>query len=88
MNKSNFANSVDDIIKMKMDVVDEYIKDIIDEIGDIGSPEKLIGKKYETWTPEDIQRLAGVYGEGDDTPLAKLIFQKSYAEVIALEQEA
>ena len=45
MNKSNFANSVDDIIKMKMDVVDEYIKDIVDEIGDIGSPEKLIGKK-------------------------------------------
>jgi len=88
MNKSNFANSVDDIIKMKMEVVDEYIKDIVDEIGDIGSPEKLIGKKYEEWTPEDLQRLAGVYGEGDDTPLAKLIFQKSYAEVIALEQEA
>ena len=73
---------------MKMDVVDEYIKDIIDKIGDIGSPEKLIGKKYEEWTPEDLQRLAGVYGEGDDTPLAKLIFNKEYEKVKALEVEA
>ena len=88
MNKSNFATSVDDIIKMKMEVVDEYINDIVDEIGDIGSPEKLIGKKYETWTPEDLQRLAGVYGQGDDTPLAKLIFNKEYEKVKALETEA
>ena len=88
MNKSDFATAVDDIIKMKMEVVDEYIKDIVDEIGDIGSPEKLIGKKYEEWTPEDLQRLAGVYGEGDDTPLAKLIFNKEYEKVKALEVEA
>jgi len=88
MNKSTFATTVDDIIKMKMEVVDEYISGIVDEIGDIGSPEKLIGKKYETWTPEDLQRLAGVYGEGDDTPLAKLIFNKEYEKVKTLEAEA
>ena len=88
MDKDKFPKMVDEIIKMKMDIADEYIKEVIDTIGDIGSPEKLIGKKYETWTPEDLQRLAGVYGQGDDTPLAKLIFNKEYEKVKALETEA
>ena len=88
MNNSTFATAVDDVIKMKMEVVDEYINDIVDEIGDIGSPEKLIGKAYDLWDSSDLQRLAGVYGEGDDTPLAKLIFNKEYEKVKALETEA
>lgn len=88
MSKSEFTTTVDEVIKLNMDIVDEYIKEVIDEIGDIGSPEKLIDKKYEDWTPEDLQLLAGVYGPGDDTALAKLIFKKSYAEVEALEKEA
>jgi hypothetical protein len=88
MNKSEFASMVDDVIKGNLEIADEYIKDVIDEIGDIGSPEKLIGKVYEDWSPEDLQRLVGIYGQGGDTPLAKLIATKSYAEVIALEQEA
>jgi hypothetical protein len=88
MATSEFVKAVDEVIQAQLEVIDEYIKDVVDKIGDIGSPEKLIGKKYEDWTPEDLQRMAGVYGEGDNTPLAKLIFTKSYAEVKALEKEA
>jgi hypothetical protein len=88
LKKNNFTDLVDEVITLKLDVADEYIKEVIDAIGDIGMPEKLIGKKYEDWTPEDLQRLAGVYGPGDDTPLAKLIFSREYEKVKALEKEA
>jgi len=47
----------------------------------------LIGKKYESWTPQDIQLLTNVYGQGDDTPLARLIFNKSYQEVQDLKEQ-
>ncbi len=87
MKKSYFTEMVDEIVKLKMDVADEYIGDVIDDIGDVGSPEKLINKKYEEWTPQDFQTLAGIYGQGDDTPLAKLIFNKSLEEVQKLEAE-
>jgi hypothetical protein len=88
MAKSEFVTAVDEVVQMKLDVADEYIKEVIDAIGDIGSPEKLIGKKYEDWTPEDLQRLAGVYGPGDGTPLARLIFNREYEKVKELEKNA
>lgn len=87
MKTNFFTEAVDEVIKLKMEVADEYIKDIIESIGDVGNPEKLIGKKYEDWTPVDLQRLTNVYGTGDDTPLAKLIFNKSLKEVQDLERE-
>jgi len=88
MKKSEFAQMVDEIVQQQIDVADEYIKEVIDEIADVGSPEKLIGKKYEEWTPGDRQLLAQAYGPGDDTPLARLIFSKEYEKVRELEKEA
>ncbi len=86
MKKSTFTEAVDEIIKLKMDIADEYIEDVIDAIGDVGSPEKLIGKKYEEFTPQDLQLLAGIYGDSPDSPLTKLIFNKEYEKVKALEE--
>jgi hypothetical protein len=85
MDKNTFIQAVDDTIKLKMETADKYVKETIEKIGDIGSPEKLIKKPYEDWTPEDLQRLAGVYGPGDDTPLARLIFNREYEKVKQLE---
>lgn len=88
MDKNELTQMIDEVVKMKMDIVDEYIDEVVDAIGDIGSPEKLIGKKYETWTPQDLQLLAGVYGPGDDTPLGRLIFDREYNKVKELEKNA
>lgn len=87
MKNNIFTETVDEIIKLKMDIADEYIEDVIDAIGDVGSPEKLIGKKYEEFTPQDLQTLAGIYGDSPDSPLTKLIFNKSLEEVQKLEAE-
>jgi len=88
MDKNELTQMIDEVVKMKMDIVDEYIDEVVAAIGDIGSPEKLIGKKYEDWTPQDLQTLAGIYGPGDETPLGKLIFSKEYEKVLTLEKEA
>ncbi len=87
MKNNIFTENVDEIVKLKMDVADEYISEVVDAIGDVGSPEKLIGKRYEDWTPQDLQLLAGIYGDSPDSPLTKLIFNKSYQEVQDLEAE-
>jgi len=87
MDKNELTQMIDEVVKMKMDLVDEYIDEVVAAIGDIGNPEKLISKKYEDWTPQDLQLLGQIYGQGDDTLLAKTIRIKEYEKVKVLEQE-
>jgi len=46
-------------------------------IGEIGSPEKLIGKPYEQWTRRTYNFLGRYIGEGNDTPLSRLISRRN-----------
>ncbi len=87
MKETPLTLAVDEVIALKMKVVDEFIKSVAEPLGNIGNPEALIGKKYEDWTPLDIQLLGQIYGEGNDTPLAKLIYKKARAELKILEAE-
>jgi len=87
MKNTTMTRAAEEVVKLKLQVIDEYIEEIVDVIANSGSPEKLIGKPYEEWTDLDRQLLAQVYGQGDDTPLAKLIFTKEYEKLKALEQE-
>ncbi len=87
MKNTPFTTAVDEVVALKMRAVDEYIKEIIEPLGQVGSPETLIGKKYEEWTPVDLQLLSQVYGQGDDTPVAKLIAKKNIERVENLEKQ-
>ncbi len=49
----------------------------------ISKAEKLINKKYNQWTPQDIQALYGIYGED----LQKFIFEKEYKNLKELESQ-
>ena len=75
---------VDKIIKDMLEEADKYIEQYIEPIGKVGSPEKVLGKEYKNWTPQDFQMMSQVYG--DD--LNKFIFGKEYEEVKRMEQEA
>jgi hypothetical protein len=87
MRKDDFVEIINEVIALKLEIADEYISTVIDSIGNIGSPEKIIGKKYDDWNEIDRQLLTQVYGTGDDTPLAKLIFNKEFEAVKKLESE-
>ena len=83
---SGFVDAVDEVIKLNTEVIDDFIKEFVDSLPNINSPEKLIGKPYGNWTPQDLQLLTNIYGSGDNTPLQKVIFNREYANLKQLEQ--
>lgn len=86
MKETPFTEAVKEIIEFDLAVMDEFIKEEIEPLGDIGNPEKLIGKKYEEWTPQDKQMLAQIYGPEPNT-LSNFIFKREYEKVKELEAE-
>lgn len=61
--------------------------ELLEPLADVGSPEKVIGKPYEDWTPEDMQKAVMVWGTGSGTPLDNLVFKKKVAELDTLRAE-
>ena len=86
MKQTSLTQAATEVIELKLKIADEFIEEIIKPLGDIGNPEKLLGKPYEEWSPAELQMLSQIYGTEDDTALAKLIFDKSYKEVQELEE--
>lgn len=87
MKDTAISKIADEIIEKKLTALDKLIEELIEPIEDLGNPEKIIDKKYEDWSPLDLQLLGQIYGNSNDSPLAKLIFEKSYEEVKRLEAE-
>ena len=78
---------IEKLVDLKMKAIDRIVDELIEPIADVGNPEKLIGKPYEQWTPEDLASLIKIYGQGEDTPLTRMIFNKEYERVKTLEAE-
>ncbi len=85
--ETDFTRMLDSVVTLKLKVVDEFVNKFVDRIGNIGNPEKLIGKPYESWTPRDIQLLWSVYGNSEPNVLSKFIAGKEYEKVLKLEKE-
>jgi len=84
--KTEWSTAMTEYVNLVTEAIDIIVDEWIEPLGDIGSPEKLIGKPYEEWTPQDLQMLGQVYG-AEPNALSDLIFTKKYAEVKRLEQE-
>jgi len=87
MKETQLTKIVAKLIEEDLAVMDEIVEEDIEALGDIGNPEKLIGKKYEEWTPQDLQMLGQVYGNQEPNRLSKFIFNKEYSKVQELEEE-
>ena len=85
MKRTPLTTAVEEVINLKLSVVEEFIEDVIEPLGEIGNPEKLIGKPYEQWTLYDLQILGQIYGP-EPNALSELIFKKSKEEIKALEE--
>ncbi len=82
-----FDEAVKHVVALKIKAIDEFVEEFIDPIGDVGSPEKIIGKPYEEWNEFDLQQAVSIYGQVEPNPLSNLIFRKKFAEVKELEAE-
>ena len=85
MKKDELVATIDQTLGLLLEVADDYIDEIAEELAVVASPEKLIGKPYESWSPNDFNLLSQVYGDGNDTPLARVVFNKEYEKVLNLE---
>ena len=86
MRQDEMNKVVDEVIVLMLDVADGYLGEMEEQLEVTRSPEKLLGKPYEQFTPQDFQILSQIYGE-EPNPLSELIFKKSYEKVLALEEE-
>jgi len=80
------TQAIDRAIQIKLKAVDAIMEELVEPLADVGNPEKLIKKPYEQWTAQDLQFLRRIYGEGEDTPLTRLIFKKTYERVLSMEE--
>lgn len=87
MKSTQLTKSAERVIALKMKVIDRVIEDMIEPLEKVGAPEKLIKKPYAQWTPEDLALLTKIYGQGEDTPLTRTIFNREYEKVKQLELE-
>ena len=84
MKETPLTEATREVIELKLKVVDEFIDEVVEPLQELGSPEKLIGKEYEQWTPTDLQILGQLYGP-EPNALSRLIFKKEYAKLQELE---
>lgn len=76
----------DEIMKDLLALADESIVEMIKPILDLASPEKVIGKKYDQWTPQDLQRASMAYQLEPDI-LNKFIAKKEITKLYELEEK-
>ena len=87
MKQTDLTLAIEEVVTLKTDAIDRLVKELVEPLADVGNPEKLINKKYENWTPEDLQVLSKIYGSVEPNPLSETIFRHKYAEVKELEEE-
>lgn len=87
MKQTQLTQAIKETIDLKQRAIDVLVKDVIEPLTDIGSPEALIAKPYEQWLPQDLMALTKIYGTGEDTVLANLIFKREYNRVTKLASE-
>ena len=81
------TKAVDKTVAVKMVALDALVTLLIEPLTKVGNPESLIGKPYEEWTPDDLQKLIGIYGQKEPNPLTRTIFRHEYAKVQDLESQ-
>ena len=70
----------DEVLEEDLAILDEFIKEEFEPlIRSIPAPEKLLGKKYEEWTPEDFAQAQAIYGERLEDFIAKREIKAMYA---------
>lgn len=87
MKPTQLTKSVEKVIALKLATIDRVIEELVEPLEKIGSPEDLIKKPYAQWTPEDLALLIKIYGQGENTPLTRTIFNRTYQQVLELEAE-
>lgn len=75
-----------EIMKEWLEIADEVIDEMVKPILDLGNPEKVIGKKYDEWNEQDLQRAAIAY-QSQPEKLDSFIAKKEITKLYELEKK-
>ena len=81
--KAELLEMMKEEIALFMDAMNEVIEEDIEPLLDFGNPEKVIGKPYDDWSRQELQRASQIYGH----KLEDFIAKKSIALLEELEAE-
>ncbi len=87
MKETPLTLAIDKALDIKIKAIERIVEEFIDPLSEVGNPEKLIGKPYEEWTPQDLSVLSKIYGTSEPNLLSNLIFRKKFEEVKRMEEE-
>jgi hypothetical protein len=84
--KTPFEIALKQYLEIQTKVVKQYVESYIKPLTILVNPETLMGRPFETWTPQDHQKLQIVYGPGKN-PYTQLILEKQVAMVQQMKAE-
>lgn len=87
MKETNLTKAVAELVEIKLKALDVIMKELIEPLADVGSPERVLGKKYEDWTEEDFLKASQIYGTSEPNALSDLIARREIAKVTEMEKE-
>ena len=87
MKETNLTKAVTELVEIKLKALDVLIKELVEPLADVGSPEKVLGKKYEDWIEEDFLKASQIYGKNEPNALSDLIARKEITKVKEMEKE-
>jgi hypothetical protein len=85
--ETRITSAVEQAVQLKLKALDVIMAEIIEPLRSLGSPDKVIGKPYDQWTPQDLGWLKRIYGTAEPNALSNFIFRKEVEKVRRLEQE-
>ncbi len=86
MSESETSRMVDEVAAELLEGLDDFVDELVNDLADVGNPEKLIGKKYAEWTPQDLAALRNIYGDSDNSPLGRTIARSEYQKLLDLKE--
>ena len=84
MVEDDLNSVIAEMIEEDLAILDELVEEEIKPLADLGDPEKLIGKKFEEWTPEDLQLLIQAYG--NNPQLEDFLFERGHKDMKEAEE--
>jgi hypothetical protein len=86
MKPTVFDRNKERVTDLYQRVMKRYENEVIDQLTKFGDPEKLLGKPYELWTPQDLVLLGQIYGTEPDSILEKFLAKKAKNRMYELEK--
>lgn len=87
MKENSLTKAVEKVVKLYDKAIDGYLQSLVEPLEKVGNPERLINKKFEDWTSQDLEVLASIYGANEPNILSNFIFNKKLKQVEQLEAE-